>query len=182
MVSRREFLAGGLGLAGAGLVAALGADSGPSAYAATPPPGTRGEEVAVPEAMVQGQGLAGPIGLGFRVPMLVLSPWSRGGWVDSGTYDHTSTLRFLEARFGVPVPNLTSWRGKTVGDLTSTLGFSRSSSSVPTLPATSIADLSDACPMLTNIAPFLNAPEPVTVPNPGHQQLPVQETGTARYR
>jgi phospholipase C len=33
--------------------------------------------------------------------MYVISPWSRGGWVNSQVFDHTSVLRFLEARFGV---------------------------------------------------------------------------------
>jgi len=50
-----------------------------------------------------------PIGLGVRVPGLVMSRWSRGGRVRSEVFDHTSTLRFLEARFGVEVPNLSSW-------------------------------------------------------------------------
>ncbi|WP_282955752.1 alkaline phosphatase family protein, partial [Xanthomonas euvesicatoria] len=45
-----------------------------------------------------------PYGLGPRVPMYVVSPWSRGGWVDSQVYDHTSVLRLLERRFGVPAP------------------------------------------------------------------------------
>ena len=53
---------------------------------------------------------AGPIGLGFRVPMLVISPFSRGGFVCSRTFDHTSLLRFLERRFGPEVPNLSKWR------------------------------------------------------------------------
>jgi len=78
------------------------------------------------------------------------------------------------------VPNLTSWRREAVGDLTSTLGFSRSNSNVPSLPAASVSELSNACPTPTNLAPFLSAPEPVTVPHPGHQQMPLQEAGTAR--
>ena len=45
---------------------------------------------------------AGPYGLGMRVPMIVVSPWSRGGWVNSQLFDHTSLIRFLEARFGAP--------------------------------------------------------------------------------
>jgi phospholipase C len=149
----------------------------------TPSTGEPGEVVPVPQAMVQGSGIGGPIGLGFRVPMLVLSPWSRGGWVDSGTYDHTSTLRFLEKRWGVPIPNLTSWRRKTVGDLTSTLGFGKpTNTSVPALPATSLANLGSACPTTTNIGAFLSPPIPVTVPNPGNQQLPPQEPGAAHRR
>ncbi len=40
---------------------------------------------------------SGPIGMGFRVPMIIASPWSRGGWVNSQLFDHTSTLMFLES-------------------------------------------------------------------------------------
>ena len=58
--------------------------------------------------------MAGPIGLGFRVPMIVVSPFSAGGWVDSTPLDHTSALRFLEERFDVKAPNLTAWR-RSVG-------------------------------------------------------------------
>ena len=67
-----------------------------------PDPGTAGEFV---------RGV--PIGLGFRVPAVVVSPWSRGGKVCSTTFDHTSTLTFLERRFGVEVPNLSRWRRRT---------------------------------------------------------------------
>src|SRR5256886_13451471 len=35
----------------------------------------------------------GPYGLGQRVPMLVVSPWSKGGWVCSEVFDHTSIDR-----------------------------------------------------------------------------------------
>ena len=149
----------------------------------TPPPGTPGEEVGISGAQTAGGGgVVGPIGLGFRVPMIVISPWSRGGWVDSTVYDHTSQLLFLEERFGVKVPNLTAWRRKTVGNLTESLGFGHAQRAVPGLPATSVADLGSACPTLTNIVPFLEPPEPVNVPDPGHQQLPTQEPGTARRR
>src|SRR5690606_26452173 len=39
---------------------------------------------------------ASSIGLGFRVPMIIASPWSRGGKVNSQVFDHTSVLQFLE--------------------------------------------------------------------------------------
>jgi phospholipase C len=77
-----------------------------------------------------------PIGLGFRVPTTVVSPWSRGGAVCSDVFDHTSTLLFLEQRFGVEVPNISDWRRTTCGDLTTALDFSNFDASVPTLPAT----------------------------------------------
>jgi phospholipase C len=71
-------------------------------------------------------GRAGPIGLGFRVPLVIASPWSRGGYVCSQVFDHTSILRFLEVllsrKTGRPVaePNISQWRRTVCGDLTST--------------------------------------------------------------
>jgi phospholipase C len=66
-----------------------------------------------------------PYGLGPRVPMYVLSPWSRGGWVHSEVADHTSVLRFLERRFGVMEPNISPWRRAVCGDLTGAFDFAR---------------------------------------------------------
>jgi phospholipase C len=95
------------------------------------------------------EGIRGPIGLGFRIPTLVVSPFSRGGFVSSQTFDLTSTLLFLERRFGAEVPNISAWRRSTVGDLTAAFNFAAPNGSVPTLPATSHTDqrvlLSD-CP------------------------------------
>ncbi|WP_317204510.1 phosphocholine-specific phospholipase C [Janthinobacterium sp.] len=65
-----------------------------------------------------------PYGLGPRVPMYVISPWSKGGWVNSQVFDHTSVIRFLEQRFGVMEPNITPWRRAVCGDLSSTFNFS----------------------------------------------------------
>lgn len=62
-------------------------------------------------------------GPGPRVPMYIISPWSRGGWVNSQAFDHTSVLRFLEARFGVAETNISPWRRAVLGDLTSALNF-----------------------------------------------------------
>ena len=61
--------------------------------------------------------------MGPRVPMLVVSPWSHGGWVNSQVFDHTSVIRFLEARFGVAEPNISAWRRAVAGDLTSAFDF-----------------------------------------------------------
>jgi phospholipase C len=95
----------------------------------TPPLGTPGEFA-----------LGAPIGLGFRVPCLVISPFSRGGYVCGDTFDHTSTLRLIETRFGVEVANLTAWRRETCGDLTTAFGFGEpADTSVPSLPETANA-------------------------------------------
>jgi phospholipase C len=105
----------------------------------TAPAGTPDEYITVPikDPSIQGieGGVTGPIGLGFRVPCLVVSPYTRGGLVYSGTLDHTSQLRLIETRFGTPIPNLSAWRRQTVGDLTGAFNFAATpDSSRPTLP------------------------------------------------
>jgi phospholipase C len=64
-----------------------------------------------------------PWGLGARVPMTIVSPWSRGGWVCSQVFDHTSVGQFLERRFGVTIPAITPWHRSICGDLTSAFDF-----------------------------------------------------------
>jgi phospholipase C len=72
-------------------------------------------------------------GLGPRVPMLVVSPWSKGGWVNSQVFDHTSIVRFLELRFGVREPNISPWRRAVCGDLSSCFDFASPDASPPQL-------------------------------------------------
>ena len=77
-----------------------------------------------------------PFGLGNRVPMIVVSPWSKGGWICSQLFDHTSIIRFLEARFGVMEPNISAWRRSVCGDLTSAFDFTQAEGTRATLPDT----------------------------------------------
>lgn len=77
-----------------------------------------------------------PYGLGARVPLLVISPWSKGGYVCSQVFDHTSVLRFLETRFAVPEPNISPWRRSVCGDLTAAFNFDAYSTRRPMLPST----------------------------------------------
>ncbi|WP_055525350.1 phosphocholine-specific phospholipase C [Streptomyces graminilatus] len=79
---------------------------------------------------------AGAYGLGQRVPMLVVSPWSKGGFVCSETLDHTSIIRFMENRFGVHEPNISPWRRAICGDLTAAFDFSRKDTKPVVLPDT----------------------------------------------
>lgn len=62
-------------------------------------------------------------GLGPRVPMYVVSPWSKGGFVSSEVFDHTSVGQFLETRFGVTIPGISPWHRAVCGDLTSAFDF-----------------------------------------------------------
>ena len=149
------------------------------------PAGTPGEYLTVEPLPSIAGGIRGPIGLGFRVPMLVISPFSRGGLVCSQTYDHTSVLRFLERRFGPPVPNLSKWRRGHTGDMTHAFNFAQApNASVPTLPSPTLADprvLDSDCPTQ---APDTGSAEFPTVegyPLPAPPQaLPTQERGTAK--
>jgi phospholipase C len=78
-----------------------------------------------------------PYGLGPRVPMFVISPWSKGGFVNSQVFDHTSVIRFIEARFGVNEPNISPWRRAVCGDLVTAFDFARPDAHIPRMPDTS---------------------------------------------
>ena len=143
------------------------------------PSGTPGEYVTVSPLPDDAGGAAGPVGMGFRVPMLVLSPFSRGGHVVSDVFDHTSQLRFLEERFGVTAPNISSWRRHTAGDLTSTLHPHRSDATVPTLPSTSKDTMANVLAEGCTSTSVLEAAPSSAMPNypvPAHQVMPTQET------
>jgi phospholipase C len=92
----------------------------------SPPAGT-------PHEFINGM----PIGAGFRVPCILISPWTTGGWVSSELFDHTSVLRFLEQFTGVREPNISDWRRSTFGDLTSALRLKQTPGKAPVLPDTS---------------------------------------------
>lgn len=108
-----------------------------------------------------------PVGLGVRVPLTVVSPWTRGGWVNSQVFDHTSVLRLLEQRFGVAEPNITPWRRAVTGDLTTVFDFrTPDDSALMALPST--ADY------LERMATSARLPLPVV---PARPVQPKQEPG-----
>ncbi len=113
---------------------------------------------------------AGPYGLGIRVPMLVISPWSTGGWVNSEVFDHTSLIRFIQARFGpstLTEKNITPWRTAVAGDLTSAFNFANCSAEAVSLPR------------IAYNAPKDIGRQPDYTPRPpARQAMPLQEPGT----
>ena len=136
-----------------------------------PPSGTAAEFISVDSETV-------PIGMGFRVPMVICSPWTRGGIVDSQIYDHTSVIQFLEtwtAALGTPAKcsAISAWRRQVSGDLTGAFNFAAPVMGLPTsLPAaTTVISRSGTCDPL---------------PNPGDgnasNSLPQQEAGTRTAR
>ncbi|MEN2471775.1 phosphocholine-specific phospholipase C [Burkholderia sp. GS2Y] len=114
---------------------------------------------------------AGPVGPGPRVPMLVVSPWSRGAWTCSQVFDHTSIIQFMEKRFGVLEPNISAWRRAVCGDLTSAFDFANPNASAVTVP--SVAGLSAAADAQSTL------PMPVV---PANQNQPRQESGARNAR
>jgi phospholipase C len=90
-------------------------------------------------------GTTRPWGMSARVPMYVISPWSKGGWVNSQTFDHTSVAMFLEKRFGITMTTISPWHRAVSGDLTSAFDFvSPNDPTFPQLPDMSGFAASDA--------------------------------------
>src|SRR5882724_1441655 len=119
---------------------------------------------------------SGPYGLGMRVPMIVVSPWSKGGWVNSQVFDHTSLIRFIETRYANQFPglvetNITPWRRAVTGDLSSTLDFTEPEREKVRLPGTAAF-----------MPPDLLRHDDYSVVAPASQQLPEQEPGVRPAR
>ncbi|MFF4966169.1 phosphocholine-specific phospholipase C [Streptomyces sp. NPDC001037] len=112
-----------------------------------------------------------PIGLGFRVPTIIASPWTRGGRVNSQVFDHTSILQFLEKWTGVTCPNISDWRRAVCGDLTSAFDFDNPVfGPLPALPSA----VPSGQPVMTSSA--CSATAPPTAPNDSGTR-PTQESG-----
>jgi phospholipase C len=118
---------------------------------------------------------AGPYGLGVRVPMVVISPWSKGGWVNSQLFDHTSLIKFVEQRFGggaqAREQNITPWRRAVTGDLTSAFNFKTPNDEPFTLPSTA-----------TYVPPDQNRHDDYVPAVPSQQSVPKQEPGVRPAR
>ncbi|MET8145536.1 phosphocholine-specific phospholipase C [Sphaerisporangium sp. NPDC005288] len=107
-----------------------------------------------------------PIGLGVRVPMIVVSPWTVGGYVCSQIFDHSSTVRFLESWLKVRFPDVSAWRRTVSGDLTSAFDFTAAGPRpAPAHPA--------------EVPPFTGRWRPAP---PADQRMPVQEEGVRPAR
>src|SRR5712691_59839 len=112
-----------------------------------------------------------PLDAEFRVPLLLISPWTRGGWVTSEVSDHTSVIQLMEkwtAAIGTPAicPNISAWRRSVCGDLLGAFDFQHPEPGLPDLP-------------------FITAPvgeEHSYHPIPNNNAMPVQEPGVKKAR
>ena len=137
---------------------------------------TAGEAKDYGDAKVANPGVH-PLGLGVRVPAIVVSPWSRGGYVCSEVFDHTSTLRFLEKRFGVREDNISDWRRAVCGDLTSAFDFAEPNRDWASLALPATADYM-ARVRRSKAAPSLRIPE---VQSPAAQDGPSRPARPVPY-
>ncbi|TGX50344.1 phospholipase C, phosphocholine-specific [Sphingomonas gei] len=148
----------------------------PGGYAGASTVSTLGEYHDVPSAADAAVDLpefrGRPYGLGPRVPLYVISPWSRGGWVNSQVFDHSSVIRFLEQRFGVAEPNISPWRRAVCGDLTSAFDFARPNAAMPAGIPDPRGDAVRAAAIKGQVAPQA----------PAGSNLPQQEPGTRPAR
>jgi phospholipase C len=145
------------------------------------PPQTRAQGISTVDTTNEiyagdAKNTAGPYGLGVRVPMIVVSPWSKGGFVNSEVFDHTSLIQFIERRFGKNHPgltesNITKWRRAVTGDLTSAFDFETPNNKVVSLPST----VAYQPPDNTRHDDYI--PQPPSV-----QSMPQQEHGTRPAR
>lgn len=112
-----------------------------------------------------------PWGMGYRVPFFVVSPWSKGGWVNSEVADHVSVPLFIEQWLGITVPAISDWHRSVCSDLTSFFDFSTPNARFPNLPN------------LSGYAATDTASEalPAVLP-PADQALPTQEPQHAPSR
>ena len=126
-----------------------------------------------PGSVVSDAYLHRPYGLGPRVPLYVISPWSKGGWVNSQVFDQTSTIRFIERRFGVVETHISAWRRAVTGDLTSCFDFAAPNDVdlIRGLPETARRDRASRA--------LVKTVRPVAPPVP---VLPVQQRGIKRSR
>ena len=116
-----------------------------------------------------------PYGLGMRVPMIVISPWTNRVSVNSQVFDHTSLIRFIETRFAsnqsLVEANITPWRRAIVGDLTTVFDFANFDAGEVVLPDTQKSEPTDF---------KRHADQP---PKPSTRQtMPSQETGVRPAR
>jgi phospholipase C len=130
---------------------------------------TMGELLPVAQ---QGLPAGTPYGLGFRVPLVIVSPWTRGHLVYSEVCDHTSVIKFVEKRFKVKCPNVSPWRRAIVGDLSAAFDWANPDFTWPALPSTERNVNASAWQCAHNPPPKL----------PLFQKMPVQEPGSRVLR
>src|SRR5690606_33120008 len=139
-----------------------------------------GEEVPYRQYLDERDTISGPIrpwGFGPRVPLYIVSPWSRGGWVHSEVADHTSVGQFIEKRFGVTLPAISPWHRAIASDLVSAFDFETPNDPhFPDMPDTSNHASLDAA---SRLLPLASPPE---TPTPLYQELGSRYSRALPYR
>jgi phospholipase C len=138
------------------------------------PKGTKGEYLTAKSISSTTLGIRGPLGLGVRVPLLVVSPFSRGGHVTSHVFDHTSQLRLLEERFGIRVDHISAWRRRTAHSLEKSLFIGAKDMSMPALSTVKLLPAGGSCSEVSQDSELGGAHPTI----PTRQRMPTQHGTT----
>lgn len=118
-----------------------------------------------------------PWGFGPRVPLYIISPWSKGGWVHSEVADHTSVGQFIEERFNVRIPAISPWHRSVSSNLVSAFDFvTPNDPHFPEMPDTSDYAAKDEA---SKLLPTASPPEE---PNPLFQEKGTRYSRALPYR
>ena len=118
-----------------------------------------------------------PWGLGPRVPMYIISPWTKGGWVDSQVADHTSIAQFIEKRFGIMLPGISPWHRSVCSDFVSAFDFKHpNNAALPAMPVTADHARVEAALKVLPLA------APPKIPQPLYQEKGVKYSRALPYR
>jgi phospholipase C len=75
---------------------------------------------------------------GFRVPLIVVSPWTKKGYISHTAADYTAILKFIETRFGLPSLTL---RDAAQFDMTEFFDFTNTPNATPPVPPVQVINL-----------------------------------------
>lgn len=118
-----------------------------------------------------------PWGMGPRVPLYIISPWSKGGWMCSQVADHTSIGQFIEKRFDLNIPAISPWHRAVSSDLSSAFDFKTPNDRVfPKMPDTSNYE------SLDNASKLLPKTEPPASPSALYQEKGARYSRALPYR
>jgi len=101
--------------------------------------------------------------LGFRTPLLVVSPFAQKNFVAHDVYDHTSILKMVEARWGLPALGA---RDAATNNLATLLDFTQEPRSAPQYPVPPIVT-GTACPAIVPVPMDDSIPATQTIRSAG---------------
>ena len=124
-------------------------DEGGGYYDHVPPPPALAPDAIPPQVQPTESAYDGFSRFGFRVPAIVVSPYSRPGYVTHVLHDHTSILAMVERKWNLPA---LTWRDANANDLSDFLNMgalARDHETFKSLPLLAPPAPDRGCPSVT---------------------------------